>query len=73
MTGNMYRDIIITGSVGESGALRIAGENRDKIRKRFPGHMIKEIEKKYESNVGENRTTLLSDRSRICLKMTGFI
>ena len=50
MTGNIYRDIIITGSVGESGALRMAGENRDKIRKRFPGHMIKEIEKKYESN-----------------------
>ena len=53
MTGNIYRDIIITGSVGESGALRMAGENRDKIRKRFPGHVIREIEKKYESD-GKN-------------------
>lgn len=48
----MYRDIMITGSIGESGAFRLAGGNEDKIRERFPEHILK-------------GTELFSDRSGI--------
>lgn len=38
----MYRDIIITGNVGEIGALKLAAENKDRMKERFPGHILKE-------------------------------
>lgn len=41
MNGHIYRDIVFIGSAGLSGALRLAKENPEKIKERFPEHILK--------------------------------
>ena len=39
----IYKDIILTGSAGLSGALELAAGDPERMRERFPGHMLRQI------------------------------
>ena len=43
MNNKKHKDIIITGSIGEAGAMSLALSDPERIKKRFPYHYMNEI------------------------------